>query len=86
MNICFTGGICTPKNKHAKESFLIAINLPREQVDLKRKHFLLKAEQDQISLLNAYLVSKYLTPINLCPTPHTNAIAACHNFTKCSSF
>ena len=34
-----------------------------------RKHFLLKAEQDQISLLNAYLVSKYLTPIKSMPIP-----------------
>ena len=39
MNICFTGGICTPKNKQAKESFLISYKPSQRTSRPKEKTF-----------------------------------------------
>ena len=43
LNICFTGGICTPKNKHAKESFLISYKPSQRTSRSKEKTFSIKS-------------------------------------------
>ena len=103
MNICFTGGICTPKNKQAKESFLISYKPSQRTSRPKEKTFSIKSWTGSNfftqcwpcqQIFNSYKVYAYTSNalirnaniIHLEDTPHTNAIAAFHNFTKCSSF
>lgn len=103
LNICFMGGICTPKNKQAKESFLISYKPSQRISRAKEKTFSIKSWTGSNfftqclscqQIFNSYKIYAYTSNalirnaniIHLEDTPHTDAIAAFHNFTKCSSF